>query len=118
MKVIIDTKTWHRGQNFGYNTSLLNKDGNKCCLGFLGSACGIEDNYLLNKAYPSGVNREHITNAYLEGDNYSKFPKLKELSWNDFTIINDEQKLLSDEERQECLIEMFKNEFDMDLVFK
>lgn len=38
MKFTVDRKTWARG---GRYTRLANEDGTKCCLGFLGEACGI-----------------------------------------------------------------------------
>lgn len=57
----IDRKTWARGGRGG-QSALLNADGNMCCLGFLGKACGAQDSKL-DVAMPSdtGVTDARVT---------------------------------------------------------
>lgn len=49
-KLIIDRDRWMRGK--GRISRLLRNDGNRCCLGFLGQACGYSDLMLLGISYP------------------------------------------------------------------
>ena len=52
-KFTVDRRYWNRGR-FGYGPlELLNEARNKCCLGFLASACGVENEDMLNIAVPS-----------------------------------------------------------------
>jgi hypothetical protein len=47
----LDSATWYRGH--GPNASaLLRGDGERCCLGFLGQACGADDFRILNALMP------------------------------------------------------------------
>jgi len=55
MKLVINRKTWGRGTGRG---SLLNIEGQKCCLGFLGRACGIPEDELLNLEMPHEVSAD------------------------------------------------------------
>jgi hypothetical protein len=74
MKLVIDRSRWFRGQRNGcgeIENSVLLRHGERCCLGFLGAACGIPDNELENKCYPR--------NVFVDG----KYPaKLFRASWH------------------------------------
>lgn len=45
MKFIVDRKTWYRGKGSD-ESMLLRDDGMRCCIGFVGKQCGIDDNEL------------------------------------------------------------------------
>ena len=45
MRFVIDRTKWLRGKGTGI---LLNEEGCRCCIGFVGSQLGIEDDDLLN----------------------------------------------------------------------
>ena len=47
MKFIVDRQTWFRGEG-GLKSRLLNKDGQRCCIGFVASQCGVPDEQLLD----------------------------------------------------------------------
>ena len=54
MKVVIDRLKWLRGALPDTKESvMLNKAGERCCLGFVGEACGVEDSAMLDKPSPS-----------------------------------------------------------------
>lgn len=46
----IDRKTWYRGQG-GERSRLLRQDGQKCCLGFFGEACGLSKPRIRGQMY-------------------------------------------------------------------
>lgn len=53
-RLVIDRATWARGGKKGI-TALLNKDGNKCCLGFALLDCGVEEDSIYDLGLPSDV---------------------------------------------------------------
>ena len=58
MICIIDRATWGTGARIGGNGSMLvNRiTRQKCCLGFLGNACGLEDSDMNGRASPGCLN--------------------------------------------------------------
>ena len=48
MKFTVHRNNWLRG--YGVNSSLLDRNGDRCCLGFLAQACGYQDSELRDKA--------------------------------------------------------------------
>lgn len=88
----IKRSTWARGGQNGW-ARLLNPDGNMCCLGFLGEACGIAKDKLLMIAYP----------FQLSDENYLKYPKLQANTWGEFSYINDNGLVKSQSDREERL---------------
>jgi hypothetical protein len=42
MKFIVDRRTWYRGQGSA-TSALLRGDGARCCIGFVGAQCGVDD---------------------------------------------------------------------------
>ncbi len=49
-QLVIDLLKWARGGHPG--TYLLGQDGRRCCLGFLGQACSIQDHEMLSRPNP------------------------------------------------------------------
>jgi hypothetical protein len=60
VKVTIRRKKWLRGTP---SSSMCNKSGAKCCLGFIASACGIDREDILEKADPADVVRDLLSNG-------------------------------------------------------
>lgn len=52
---MIDLKTWLRGEGEEASRLLRPSDLKRCCLGFLGRACGIDDAYMFDKGGPVSV---------------------------------------------------------------
>ena len=88
---------YFKGNDFG-SSALLNKEGNMCCLGFLGEACGISRARMLNLTSPFYVDDDHSNH------NYPDVVK----DWSEFILVNDNKKL-TDRQRQDRLRRMFKN---------
>jgi hypothetical protein len=110
-QLTIDEKKWARG-NINKPSRLLNNDGNMCCLGFLGKACKISKDILLDKEYPETL--------FIHGeDEYSKYPSLDALNigWDDFVRVNDNRNI-SEDRRKEILTKMFKEHLGIKLIFK
>lgn len=57
---------WARGRGEGL---LLNPEGQRCCLGFLGSACGYEDGAIKNVALPHEI-------LYGNDESINRWPKV------------------------------------------
>jgi len=51
MKLVIDRSKWYRGRG-GADSRLERSDGQMCCLGFFGVACGVAPEHLKGIAYP------------------------------------------------------------------
>lgn len=115
-KLIIDRNNWNRGSNpqFFGDVRLLNGQRNLCCLGFLGRACKIKDEYLLNVLGP--VRDNSLENYYDTGSviykNHINFPKT---DYNPFMEVND-SKDLTDNERELKLKKLFQS-IDYDVEF-
>jgi hypothetical protein len=60
VKFTVDRKTWYRG-HASEDSSLLRSDGTRCCIGFVGQQCGIEDRYLLGKGLTLDVTKNQRT---------------------------------------------------------
>lgn len=57
IRVVIPRDKWVRGgrdAEFGI-PALLNSRGNKCCLGHMGTACGVADEHMLHEAFPANT---------------------------------------------------------------
>ena len=98
MKFIVDRKTWFRGQGRA-GSSLLNLDGKRCCIGFVGQQCGMPDESLLM--------RRAVFTVPID---WRKFPKWME-SVGQCDIysayqVND-AKTITDEVREASLKEIF-----------
>jgi hypothetical protein len=83
---IVDRKTWMRGHRgpYGQQLMLVNQNGTKCCLGFLGEACSIPAEQL-HEPMP----------FYLSIENYDKYPKLIDTKdWYAFAGVNDDPSII------------------------
>ena len=95
MEFTVNRQTWLRGLGLGSGT-LLDSDGKKCCLGFLASACGYDDNEIQGGSFLS----------YLK--NQDKLPELV-VNRNFEAEISDLNDVLlsSDILREEAITKMF-----------
>lgn len=95
-------------------TCLLNSRGNKCCLGFISSALGIEDHVLRDCGVPSSIRREVFPlNVKVEGK-YSTYFENTELSTNAVTINDDDE--IAPKDKEKLLKELFKDHFTLKFV--
>lgn len=101
----VERAKWSRGGKNG-PTRLLNGEGNMCCLGFLGEACGVPRGALGRAAFPSTL-RVHYGRleypGWLFGPPTTSTRKMRE---DDFTEINDNPNI-SDAKRERLLAEEF-----------
>jgi len=82
---------------------LLNSRGHMCCLGFVGEQCGITKDEMLGRALPSSITEPEIRSKYpswLLGEN-----EMYCANFNDSSVI-------SDDEREAGLIEIFNHQGD------
>ncbi len=104
--LVIDRKRWARGGNGGAS-ALLNNEGNMCCLGFLGKACGAPANRLLERSLPSDTKTESHEFGYWS--NLANIPWPKGIEFkpeDDIAALNDDI-ILTDEERESALKPLF-----------
>ncbi len=59
IKVVIERSKWLRGTGDG---TLLDDNGCKCCLGFLGKVCGYTDKDIKRKGTPADLNTKSFAN--------------------------------------------------------
>jgi hypothetical protein len=91
---IVDRKTWMRGRK-GDGLMLVNQDGTKCCLGFLGEACGVPSEQL-----------HHPMPFYLSPADQDKYPSMTDVrNWYVFAVVNDDLDM-TDPEREHKLQEL------------
>lgn len=86
---------WVRGGRFG-RSLLLNEDGNMCCLGFLGEACGVPTDQLGGVGMPQSV------------IDYNKYPTGDEpdgINWDKFANVNDALDV-TDSVREQTLMQL------------
>ena len=112
MKVEIKRETWAVAQTPSDN-ALANRDGTFCCLGFLGLACGIPREEMLDKSYPSQLLNKgdhRFPRAVLRnlGDGRSVQAVLAE--------IND-RKDFSNEEREDWIAAGFRFALGIEVEF-
>lgn len=100
-KFVVDRQKWYRGQGHA-SSALLRLDGTRCCIGFVGSQCGLKDYELLHKTTSVHVSEEK--NSLLR-----MWPKWTQENWGDISLayaVNDDIKM-SDKEREDTLKELF-----------
>lgn len=111
IKLEIDRSKWACGTNNikrGRNSALLDENGFKCCLGFLGSACGLTDKELLYHATPGGAPSEKWPKGLLTSDPYwpSNHPPMNSTLARNLMNANDDKSRVSDEIEQEITTHM------------
>ena len=106
-KLLIDRARWVNGCTRKYLglSLLLNKEGNMCCLGFLGKACGLTDKQLVGNGGPSCV-------PLLNWPKEILFRNIED----EIIRINDRLGV-SHEKREILLIDSFKKYLDIDVEF-
>lgn len=100
-KFIVDRKTWQRGSVL--DSALLNWQGAKCCLGFVGEQCGVKADKLLTILLPHDLLNSDLV----------KYPLWLQsrIAQTDCACIND-ATTLNEYERESKLIEVFLSHGD------
>ena len=122
-KFVVIRDKWARGRT-NVSSELLNIMGNMCCLGFLGKACGYNDEDLKQVPSPG-----YIVYEYIDGKVLSKFPSSLVMldakhpfecrdtpACRNLMKINDDEEI-SDQEREKLLTEKFL-EIGIEVEFK
>jgi hypothetical protein len=102
----VSRKTWYRGQG-PHESYLLQDDGTRCCIGFVGQQCGISDHALLLRRtarIAAGLEPEPGWPEWLKGTTTSG------------VYTTNDNVLLSDPERESKLKEIFSAHGD-EIVF-
>lgn len=53
--LVIDRAKWNGAYQSRFVSSMLQSNGKMCCLGILGRACGVPDDEMLQKGFPSAL---------------------------------------------------------------
>ncbi len=113
MKFIVDRRTWFRGQGSD-ESLLLNRDGQRCCIGFVGAQCGINDTLLLG--IPDVFRFE--LKQRITGGIAKKFPPWLRFGGAASKAYNlNDCKILSETERETGLQKLFAENGD-EIVFE
>lgn len=120
MKLIIDRKTWIRGEGEKYSFMYRSADQHMCCLGFMADQCGLSKNRMSDVDSPCSVDIDPFilkTNFSLLLNNNNHFNSQlaeKLMAINDLELNNIHDAnlanlpvLKSEEEREKMLIEQF-----------
>lgn len=124
MLLTIDRQTWYRGYDGA--KLLTGTTGRRCCLGFLGQACGIPDQLMLDKAYPThseciGQFADSPAKFLVDGTTKLGAVPPQEMlraglyGYEPFTAINDDPEL-TDTDREAKLTELFA-QHDIQVTF-
>jgi len=92
----VKRSSWLRG----CEGRLLKKNGHKCCLGFLGQACGISNKVLLSHGSPLGL-------AYQHPETKNHWPEGLIDNEDELICINDAEDI-TDRQREKELKSEFK----------
>lgn len=99
---------WYRGKGSDDSALLRPEDGLSCCLGFYGTACGIEEMTMLNASYPD----EADISKWPEWIQPSTMAKCHSDDCELAMEINDDPKI-TDIEREAKLTELFAKHGDV-----
>lgn len=104
-KFTVDRQTWYRGKGC-QNSYLLKGNGKKCCIGFVGTQCGVPNNVML--LIPS-VEKVPTDNRLL----FPKWMTDEGYSWglSEAYRVNDDIAI-TDEHREEELKRIFERKGD------
>jgi hypothetical protein len=124
-KLIIDRAKWGCGRHideFAGLSSLLNRAGQRCCLGFLGKECGLKDEDAYARAYPLDViSLAKWPEALFDKCDSSGKVLLGEgtkgTSWQYFFAHINDNTLVDDDVREGWIKEGFKAILDIDVEF-
>jgi hypothetical protein len=105
----VDRSKWRRGKP---DSALLGLDGNRCCLGFLAQACGIQDDEMQGEPCPSDV-VSGLWPEFLLRNNGARC--VDSSVGKELMDINDSH-ILSEEEREHFLVEKL-SAYGIDVTF-
>lgn len=111
MKVVVNRKTWLRGEGEDNSGLYRSSDGKMCCLGFAGIVCGYNIDELDDNKTPIGVNDiSKWPDNFFEIDEHQSpnYPHAKESSRfvNKAMAVNDDADF-TDIEREAKLTQIF-----------
>jgi hypothetical protein len=114
MKLVIDRKTWLRGDPASY--LLREQDGKMCCLGFLSLQCGVTKEKMMGLAtvaVGADANAEFRQGALASLAQVNKYARDPDAPYKNTDIADalmeaNDDTLLSDAQREESLVELFK----------
>jgi hypothetical protein len=123
--VTIDRAKWRTGR-YGDSRSrsnehvglsrLLNTHGYRCCLGFLGQACGLSDDLALGVSQPDNVRGDADWPAALL--DYGGLYALDRLDWESaFIALNDFPEPIDDSTREAWIAEGFRTVLNVSVEF-
>lgn len=131
MKVTIRRNKWCRGVTRDDDdnrvfSALLTYSGHRCCLGFLGQACGLTDNEMQWRPVPSDTESDAVfplplfqssgQKALLAYDN-PRESRLADLPWEQvFTQFNDDERI-DEPTREEWIAAGFRLVLGVDVEF-
>jgi hypothetical protein len=112
IKFTVFRDTWLRGAGDGL---LLDSNGKRCCLGFLGQQLGCSDGALVDTAMPQGLEGGEADKfpASLVGTSATGYPAATKIC-NDIASLNDE---VDAKDREPRLTELFAKA-DIDVEFR
>lgn len=106
MEFTVKRSTWIRGQGV-HGSLLLRDDGKQCCLGFLASACGIEDTLMLGISVPEVLPESSIhkfVSSYFQDLDHS----VSRSHVGDLILQTNDAEKINDEIREKELTMLFK----------
>ena len=119
MKVTIDRSKWSAGpytqpsKNGWYGNALLTDRGKRCCLGFLGQACGLTDALARDRALPRFQDTDWPKNLFENSVRMDPYP----LHWAQvFADIND-SVVVDDGLRESWIAEGFRAVLGVEVEF-
>ncbi len=112
-ELVIDRSKWKRGSPNAHDTYLLDDDGKMCCLGFYALACGADEESILNRGEPDGLEFEIPGLSY----GYEETGGIRNTSFTAMAIPINDRKTMGEAEREEVLIRLFKED-GIDLTFE
>jgi hypothetical protein len=132
-KLVIERSKWACGNHrIGKDSELLTNFDQRCCLGFLGQACGLKDERALMVGHPHDldgpldVDVEWPSKLFESTSSYSSYlaypPPRHEAykvrnSWETIFILLNDSLRPADNDRESWIKEGFKHIFNIDLEF-
>lgn len=117
-EVVIDRAIWVNG-NYGGESQLLNSLGEKCCLGFLGSACGYSDLQLKCVSLPwaAGARYNEDSNNWPIQLFMITNPNKDITSWKRVLSLINDYRFIDDQNREDWIAEGFKTILGYEVKF-
>lgn len=115
MEFIVKRSEWFRGQGSAQSYLVRALDNKKCCLGFLGEACGVPIASMIGAGVPEvvlGKDRRLFPRSYFGSNDL-----VDRSIVSDEIIFTNDSKYLSEAERESKLIELFRK-LDIDVRFE